>query len=117
MQFEINGKEIKLKFGLKFCRELDKVYRVDYQGLEFGMGVNMAFTNLQQKNPTALADVLKAASSHKDYSLDAIDDAIEKFADENGDLSLLFDGLLDEMGKSPVIVHTINHLKAVSQNA
>ena len=86
MQLKIGSKDVKLKFGMKFCRELDKVYRVDYQGLEFGMGVNLAFMNLNQSNPVALAEVVKAATAHEGYSTDDIDDAIERYAEKEGDL-------------------------------
>ena len=54
MEFVINGKERELKFGIGFIRKLDDVYKVDYNGIEFGMGLNMANIQLQQFNPTAL---------------------------------------------------------------
>lgn len=115
MKFKIAGKETKLKFGLKFCRELDKVYRVDYEGLEFGMGVNLAFMNLNQGNPVGLAEVIKASSAHEGYTEEQIDNAIEDYAEKEGDLSKIFDQVLDEMGKSEVVKHTINQFKETNQ--
>ena len=117
MQLKIGSKDVKLKFGMKFCRELDKVYRVDYQGLEFGMGVNLAFMNLNQSNPVALAEVVKAATAHEGYSTDDIDDAIERYAEKEGDLSTLFSKVQEEMGKSETVKHTLESFKKAAQEA
>lgn len=111
MNFKIKGQEVKLKFGLKFCRSLDEVYKVDYQGLEFGMGVNMAFMGLQQHNPVAISEVIKAATSHVGFTTDEIDEAVEQYAEENNGLQKIIDNLLDELGKSQVVAMTIDHFK------
>lgn len=116
MKFTIAGKEYELKFGIKFIRELDKVYTVDFQGVEFGMGLNMAFANLNQYNPSALTEVIKAATSH--YSSppkrNQIDEAIEEFAEENDGLEQLFEDLIEELGKSKVAKTTIEHFKKMA---
>ncbi|MEN2467941.1 tail assembly chaperone [Ornithinibacillus sp. JPR2-1] len=111
MNFKINGKDVKLKFGLKFCRSLDEVYKVDYQGLEFGMGVSFAFMNLEQRNPVAISEVIKAASAHVGFTSDEIDEAVEQYAEDNDGLEKLFKNLLDEMGKSQVVASTIKHFR------
>lgn len=116
MEFKIADKEYQLKFGIKFIRELDKIYKVDYQGMKFGMGVNLAFMNLNQYNPTALAQVISAAVSHEQSppKIYQVDNAIEDYALENDGLSTLFEDLLDELGKSPVAKDT---LKVFKKNA
>ncbi|MBC5637853.1 tail assembly chaperone [Ornithinibacillus sp. BX22] len=111
MNFKINNKDVKLKFGLKFCRSLDEVYKVDYQGLEFGMGVNFAYMNLEQRNPVAIAEIIKAASAHVGFSSDEIDEAVEHYAEENDGLEKLFTNLIHEMGKSQVVASTIKHFQ------
>lgn len=117
MKFTIAGKEYELKFGLRFIRELDKVYKVDYQGLEFGMGVNLAFMNLNQYNPTALVEVIKAAVSHESSppKLNKIEEAIEDYAEENDGLKALFEDVLDELGKSAVVKDTLKQFKAMAK--
>ena len=112
MNFKIDGQDVKLKFGVRFCRELDKVYTVDYEGLEFGMGVNLAVMNLEQKNPVALANVIYAASAHKGFDSEDVDEAIEDYAEENGDLNKLFEKVKDELGKSSTVKATIEHFQA-----
>jgi tRNA U34 5-methylaminomethyl-2-thiouridine-forming methyltransferase MnmC len=113
MKFTIAGKEYDLKFGLKFIRELDKIYTVNYEGLEFGMGVNMAYMNLQQFNPTALAEVIKAAVSHESSppKMKQIEEAVEEYAEENDGLEQLFEDVLEELGKSKVTKATIERFK------
>lgn len=111
MEFKIGKKSYQLKFGLKAIRELDKEYKVDYQGLEFGMGVNLAFLNLNQKNPTALVEVISAAVSHENVRKDSVETAIEDYAEENNGLGKLFNEILEEMGKSAVIKDTLKEFK------
>ncbi|MBN6890084.1 tail assembly chaperone [Cytobacillus horneckiae] len=113
MEFKINEKMYQLKFGIKCIRELDKFYKVDYQGMEFGMGVNLAFMNLNQYNPTALAQVITAAIAHEPSppKIYQIDTAIEEYAVENDGLKSLFEEVLDELGKSPVAKDTLKTFK------
>lgn len=116
MEFAINGKKFELKFGMKFARELDKIYKVDYQGLQFGMGINMAFMGIQQKNPTTLTDVIKAAISHHDVvpSVNDIDEALEQYAEENDGFDKLFADLAEVLGKSAVVKSTIKSFQSLA---
>ncbi|MFS0749474.1 tail assembly chaperone [Oceanobacillus sp. 1P07AA] len=109
MEFKVNNKEYALKFGIKFIRQLDEVYKVDYQGLEFGMGVNLAYINLVQKNPTVLVEVIKAGISHHTNTpkQSTIELAIEEYAEIHDGLSTLFTELLDELGKSVMVKDTL----------
>ncbi|WP_077706595.1 tail assembly chaperone [Virgibacillus dokdonensis] len=118
MEFTINEKVYELKFGIKFIRELDKVYEVDYQGMKFGMGVNMAFMNLQQWNPVAIHAVIRAAISYLDTtpSNSQIEKAIEQYALENDGLEELFTALKDALGKSPVMKDTIKQMQATTNH-
>lgn len=109
MEFKIGKKKYQLQFGVKCVRELDKIYKIDREGLQFGMGVNLAFVQLQAKSISALANVIKAAISHIDIApnMDKVDAAVDIYAEENGGLGKLFDGILDGMGKSPVMEETM----------
>ncbi|MGN7183680.1 tail assembly chaperone [Cytobacillus kochii] len=117
MEFKIADKEYQLKFGIKFIRELDKIYKVDYQGMEFGMGVNLAFMALNQYNPSVLSQVVHAAVSHSPSapSLSTIDSAIEDYAEEQDGLESLFEAVLSEMGKSKVTKSTLEKFKKMAQ--
>lgn len=113
MEFPINGKKFELKFGMKFAREMDKVFKVDYQGLQFGMGINMAYMNLQQTNPTVLTDVIRSAISHHDSvpNITDVDEALENYAVENDGFESIFDELKGALGKSPVAKATIKNFQ------
>lgn len=113
MNFTVNGESLVLRFGMKAARELDKIYKVDYQGMQFGMGVNMALMNLQQFNPVAIQEVITAALSHlkSPPKHNQIEDSIEEYAEENDGLGDLFKELADEMGKSPTMKATIENFK------
>lgn len=109
MKFKIDGKEYQLEFGMKFINELDKRYAVDYQGFKFGMGVNMAFMYLNQYNPTVIQNIIAAAIAHEKNrpTESEIEEAIVQYAIENDGLDKLFEQLLDELGKSPLLKSTI----------
>lgn len=123
MEFKVKEKTYELKFGLAFIRQLDEKFKVNYQGMEFGMGVIQAMAGLQQYNPTTLADVLKAAATHsgkapKQYD---VDEALDEYAEENDGLEDLFKEIIEELGKSKTVKATLDKLDQVqeqnSQNA
>lgn len=113
MEFNVNGKERELRFGLRFIRELDELYKVDYEGIKFGMGVNLAYLGLNQYNPTTLVDVITASMAHNSNApkLRSVENAIENYAEENDGLDQLFEDVLDEMGKSPVVKDSLKRFK------
>lgn len=116
MKFKIAGKEYELKFGMKFVRQLDILYKVDYQGLELGAGLSMAYMGLAQYSPSVISDIIKAAVAHEEnVKLKTIDEAVEEYAEENGDLGELFEDLKEEMGKSPVVKFTLNKMNQVTE--
>lgn len=110
MEFVINGKERELKFGIGFIRKLDDVYKVDYNGIEFGMGLNMANIQLQQFNPTALSEVIQAAVRGV-TSQKQVDEALEDYAEENDGLGDLFEQVIEEMGKSAIVKDSLNRVQ------
>ncbi|MDY0394792.1 tail assembly chaperone [Virgibacillus halophilus] len=105
MEMKINGKDVKLKFGVKFCRIMDEKHKIDYEGMQFGMGVVNALLGLEQKNVSVLSDIIDAATK-SEYHQDDVDDAIEDYAEREGGLKKLFEQVKSEMGKSPVVQET-----------
>lgn len=110
MEIEINGKLRELKFGIGAIRKLDAVYQLEMEGIQFGAGLMMASAQLQQYNPTALSEVIRCAATGNP-STRQVDNAIEKYAEENDGLGELFDEVIDELGKSPVAKDTTQRLK------
>lgn len=113
MEFKIGEQVKELRFSLSMINELDKKYVVEANGSKFAMGLNMAFTYLSSKNPTAIANVIKACLPQ--ISMDKVEQAVEDYAIEHGTLEPLFDELMDEMGKHPLLTATLNNFKKTAK--
>lgn len=114
MEIEIKGKLRELKFGIGFIRKLDEAYTVEMHGIPFGMGLTMASAQLQQYNPTALSEVIRSASVGNP-SLRDVDKAIENYAEEHDGLGDLFEEVIGEMGKSPIVKDTMKRMENMNQ--
>ena len=110
MYITLNGQEQEVKFSLSMINELDKKYVMDAGGAKFAMGLNLAFTYLSQKNPTAIANVLKACFPKTPER--HIEEFVESYAEEHGTLEPLFDEITEEMGKHPLLTATLDNFKA-----
>lgn len=113
MEIEIKGKLRELKFGIGFIRKLDEVYTIERDGVEFGFGLAMANIQLQQYNPSALSEVIRCASTGNP-SLRDVDNAIEEYAEENDGLGGLFDEVITELGKSPLVKDTMKRMTEIA---
>ncbi|MCT4388300.1 hypothetical protein D0502_10685 [Leuconostoc falkenbergense] len=112
MQVKINNKEVELKFGVKFVRELDKVAGLDVNGASFGMGLTKSIPALNTADPAVLADVIySAASTNKAFrpSQDDVDNFID---DYDGDLEKLFDDVIKEMSAANAIKVALKNAQA-----
>lgn len=112
MQVKINNKEVELKFGVKFVRELDKVAGLDVNGASFGMGLTKSIPALNTADPAVLADVIySAASTNKAFrpSQDDVDNFID---DYDGDLEKLFDDVTKEMSAANTIKVALKNAQA-----
>lgn len=110
MEFKINGKDVKLKFGVKFIRILDEKHTVDYQGFEFGMGLLNAAQGIEQMSVPLLSDIVYAATKGE-YAQDDIDESIEDFAEKEGGLKKLFDQIKKQLGESEVVKDTLANIE------
>lgn len=112
MQVKINNKEVELKFGVKFVRELDKVAGLDVNGASFGMGLTKSIPALNTADPAVLADVIySAASTNKAFrpSQDDVDNFID---DYDSDLEKLFDDVTKEMSAANAIKVALKNAQA-----
>jgi len=112
MQVKINNKEVELKFGVKFVRELDKVAGLDVNGASFGMGLTKSIPALNTADPAVFADVIySAASTNKAFrpSQDDVDNFID---DYDGDLEKLFDDVTKEMSAANAIKVALKNAQA-----
>lgn len=80
MQVTIGDKTYTLKFGISFIKELDEIYKVVNEGIEFGTGVNMIYLKIQGSNPYPLYQALHAAlNTQIDLTEDQFDNLIDSF--------------------------------------
>lgn len=115
MKFTIKGEENKLKFGVKFVRLMDEKHKIDYEGMEFGMGIMYAQMGLTQKSVPTLSNIIHAATGGE-YHTDDIDNEIDELAEKEG-LKKLFEQIEIEMGKSSVVQETLKALKEANKQA
>lgn len=116
MIFEIDGKEQELKFGLGFVRKLDKAHTVVQDGVEFGMGLQTVYPQLTLRNPVTLAEVITLAA--KGATQKKVDEAIEAYAEETGDLEPLFQEVEEKLEESAFTKATVKQMKErMKQNA
>lgn len=101
MILQINGKDVELKFGIRFVRELDKVGGVDTGNFNMGMALTKAIPALQTYDPVALSNVIYAASygSSPRPGMTEIDD----FLDNYDKIEKLFDDVTKEMLHANVV--------------
>lgn len=98
MILKMNGREVEVRFGLRFIRELDKTNMMQREGLKFGAGLEVKVPMLFTYDAVALADILYAGTSmEKDRpTLKEIDSYVEQHEDIEG----LFDEVVEELKKS-----------------
>lgn len=112
MQVKINNKEVELKFGVKFVRELDKVAGLDVNGASFGMGLTKSIPALNTADPAVLADVIYSAASTNRAFRPSQDDVDNFIDDYDGDLEKLFDDVIKEMSAANAIKVALKNAQA-----
>ena len=112
MQVKINNKEVELKFGVKFVRELDKVAGLDVNGASFGMGLTKSIPALKTADPAVLADVIYSAASTNKAFRPSQDDVDNFIYDYDGDLEKLFDDVTKEMSAANAIKVALKNAQA-----
>lgn len=116
MKITIKGAEHKLNFGIHFLREMDKKYFSDDSGIRYGLGAQMAFFKLENKDTVMLFDVLKVALA-KDFTLtdEAFDDFYDALSEE--EIDQLFEDLVKNLEQQPATSRPINNFKKAMKTA
>lgn len=113
MELKVKGKDVELKFNIGFIRRLDELHNISLDVLgvdmQFGVGLVVANAQLQQYSPVMLSDIVQAAA---DCTRDQAEKAVEDYAEKNGSLDKLFEGVTDGLKKSPVVATTLKKLMA-----
>lgn len=112
MNLLISGKEYTLNFGLRFIKEMDETYKVDANGMAFGMGIESTVSYMAMENPTVLYEIIKAGTAH--LKSKPSNDDIESFLMEHAEkdtLEKLFKDIQEAMESAPFLKHKIKRFK------
>ena len=104
MVIEIDGKDIELKFGLKFIHELDKEHFIVREGMKYGTGIQYVFSNLLMRNPLILVDIITNASTVSKAKA-------ERYVEEHEDIEALFDDFLERLETAPMTKLQVKTIK------
>lgn len=115
MQLEINDKTYDIYFGLDFVEYLDKKYKLEQGGLEFGLGIVNAAAQLEQGSPLILVDLIKAGTITSGKKLNTQE--VKQFIEQHEDLEELMNDFLTELEKAPVTKVAMNKARKMAQQA
>lgn len=113
MKVTIGDKEYELQFGILFNNVLDNIYKQNIEGMEFGMGVEMAYSYLSNENPSGVFNVIKAATAHlkQKPSNEDLEAYIGERATADRGLDKFCKELINEMKDSPFLKSKIQKME------
>lgn len=113
MDLTIGGRDYKLQFGILFNHTLDEFYKQEVEGMQFGMGVEMAYVYLSNGNVGGVYNVIKAATDHlkQKPSNNDLASFIEETAKADKGLDKICDSLIKEMKDSPFLGFKIKKME------
>lgn len=95
MELAIKDKVYSVKFGIRFVRELDKVFGLERDGIKLGMALTTKLPALYMRDVVALADVLYYGTVTESPRPSLV--AIEDYIDGHEDIEQLFEAVLAEI--------------------
>lgn len=116
MELKINDKTYPLRLSIKGVNALDNIYKLEVEGIAFGMGLNSLATQLRMGNVTGLINFYKACTYH--LAQKPTDEELEAYIGEMTEASYkkAFKEAEDFLSKAPLSRHQIKALdKAVEE--
>lgn len=107
----INGKEYPIKFGLRFIRELDKIYNIDQKGLRFGVGLTVIAQRLAMLDVTVIPTIIKLALSKED-SKNITMEMLDEWVENQDDLGALCENFIVKLETSKATKPQMDKMKA-----
>ena len=109
MRLEINDKPVDLKFSFEFIERMDKRFATDDRANDMGVGLSVGLGLLERTySPTTLVDVIHSATNG--VTKDNIKKFVENYANENESLEPLFDEIIAEIKKAPMLTATLKKM-------
>jgi len=110
-EITINGKEYPIKFGLRFIRELDKIYNIDEKGLRFGVGLTVIAQRLAMLDVTVIPTIIKLALSKED-SKNITMEMLDEWVENQDDLGALCENFIIKLETSKATKPQMDKMKA-----
>lgn len=115
MRLEINDKPVDLKFSFEFIERMDKRFATDDRANDMGVGLSVGLGLLERTySPTTLVDVIHSATNG--VTKDNIKKFVEDYANENESLEPLFDEIIAEIKKAPMLTATLKKMDKLMSN-
>ncbi|MDV4829879.1 tail assembly chaperone [Enterococcus faecium] len=114
LNYEIEGKNVEVKFTLGAINALDQIYSVEMHGIKFGFGVQHVLSDLEQGSPIAVFNVLQAVQVD---NVKVGKFAIEKFMMENDNVEQLCEDIIEEIKKQPLTKAIAKKMEITTQEA
>lgn len=111
MNISINGKDVELKFGIGFVRDMDKRKEQEVEGMKFGVGLTIALELIDNSNSIdALLEVVQSAIKHEgEYTIEEIITALEELNEE--EQAVFLESLEQKLKTSPVVQASYQKMK------
>lgn len=100
MRINVKGKDRELRFGIRFVKNLDAIYKATVRGLEFSAGIDYALGYLSSSNPAGVCNILESAL-YEERGITTKD--VEEFVETCCDYDGLVQELIDEIKKQPML--------------
>lgn len=100
MILKINGTDYRVKFGVKFVRELDKKYYTENKAgtVKYGLGIETQVPLLLTGDTVALAEILHLGTCTEEPR--PSQEQVDEYIDQVKDLEALFDEVFEELKTS-----------------
>lgn len=116
MNISINGKDVDLKFGIGFVRDMDKRKEQEVEGMKFGVGLTIALELIDNSNSIdALLEVVQSAIKHDgEYTIEEIIAALEELNEE--EQAVFLESLEQKLKTSPVVQASYQKMKKMMKD-
>lgn len=117
MNITIKDKDIELRFGVGFVRDMDKRVERTEQGVEFQLGLALAIEKIKATGSMdALLEVVQSAIKHEgEYTIEEIESAIDAMPEE--EQALFLENLQTRLSKAPVVQNSLKKLEDMQKEA
>lgn len=106
MIIDVNGKDLELKFNLKFMKKLNENYKKESERAGINIGINLLYAALRVYDPMAVVDTVRYAKVNNDVT----NKEIEEWLDE-ADIEKLCDDFLKALETAPTTKGAVKIVK------